>query len=156
MRVPELRLGFDERDQGRFLPGRSYSPTTQFKPGEHAAPATEIKPGERRSPATQFKPGQAARNKLPLGSVTERSDPNGRTRAWVKVAEPNVWKLRAVVAWEAINGPLPLGKVVHHRDHNSLNDDPANLVALTRAEHIAEHQLELATAAVEAAKARAA
>jgi hypothetical protein len=160
-REPELRLYEDElivapRDNGRFVPGVHYSPETQIKPGERISIATEFKAGERRGPATEFRKGQQARNKLPVGSVTERRDKNGRIRAWIKVAEPNVWVFRAVVVWESEHGPLPRGKVVHHRDRNSLNDAPDNLVALTRAEHIAEHQIELATAAVQAAKARAA
>lgn len=41
------------------------------------------------------------------------------------------------------------GLVIHHRDRDSLNDAPANLQALTRKEHAAEHRSEL-----EAARAR--
>jgi len=155
--VVGLRAPTAEREQGRFLPGRSYSPQTQFKPGCRPSPATEIKPGQRISVATEFTFGQPAPNKLPVGSVTERRDPQGNMRAWVKVAEPNIWKFRAVVVWESLHGLLPRGSVVHHKDRDSLNDVPENLVGLTRKEHVAEHQLEIAEAAVAAArKARAA
>jgi hypothetical protein len=64
-------------------------------------------------------------------------------RAWVKITEPNVWQKLAVVIWERDHGSLPKGSVVHHRDRDSLNDDPSNLVAMTRAEHAAEHREEL-------------
>lgn len=95
---------------------------------------------------TQFQRGRASENKLPLGSVTVRTV-RGKKRAWVKIAEPNVWRLRAVVEWEKVHGPVPAGKLIHHRDHDSLNDAPGNLVALTRKEHAAEHQRELVLAA---------
>lgn len=33
------------------------------------------------------------------------------------------------------------GEVVHHKDHNTLNNDPSNLEVLTRAEHARIHRL---------------
>lgn len=62
-------------------------------------------------------------------------------RAWVKVAEPNVWKLRAQLVWEQKNGPIPRGFGVHHRDENTLNDEIDNLELLNKAEHLAIHRL---------------
>ena len=59
----------------------------------------------------------------------------------MKVAEPNVWRLRARVVHEAHNGPIAKGKVVHHINHDPLDDRPENLVTLTRAEHLNEHRL---------------
>jgi len=132
---------------GRFIVGRSYSPATQFKAGEHAAPATEIQPGQRLSPATEFKPGMDAHNRLPVGSVSVRRETHtGLDRAWVKTAEPNVWRKRAVLVWEAEHGPVARGLVIHHRDRDSLNDAPTNLQALTRKEHTDEHRGELESA----------
>lgn len=132
-----------QRDSGRFVSGLRYSPATEFKHGERRSESTEIKGGQRLSPTTEFKPGQPAHNHLPVGSVRIRVETHtGSPRAWVKVAEPNVWRRRASVVWESIHGPLPRGKVVHHRDRDSLNDDPSNLVALTRKEHINEHREE--------------
>lgn len=100
--------------------------------------------GHHYSPATQFARGQAAHNRLPIGSVSARVETHtGLVRAWIKVAEPNVWVKRAVFVWECINGPLPRGLVVHHRDRDSMNDAPLNLEALTRSEHITEHRGEM-------------
>lgn len=134
-------------DAGRFVPGQSYSPATQFRRGHRVAPATEFKPGERRSVATEFTAGQAAHNHLPVGSVSVRRETHtGLDRAWVKTEEPNVWRKRAVVVWEALHGRVARGSVVHHCDRNSLNDDPENLKALTRKEHADEHRGELLAA----------
>ena len=100
-----------------------------------------IAKGERRGVTTEFVKGQRPTNVLPVGSVTTRvRHKRGRdTRAWVKVAEPNVWRERAVVVWESANGPRPRGLVIHHINGDPLDDRPENLVALTRAEHAALH-----------------
>jgi hypothetical protein len=142
--------GAPRSDEGRFVSGFNYSPETEFKPGTHTSPETEIKPGQRLSPATEFRKGQAAHNKLSVGSVTVRTDVNGKPRAWVKVAEPNKWRQRAVVVWEKDHGPLPRGRVVHHKDRDTLNDTPSNLEAKTRAEHILEHRQEAAPTRLQA------
>lgn len=95
------------------------------------------------SPATQFKPGHTATRKDPVGATRIRtSRRDGRQRAYVKIAEPNIWKLRAVHVWESIAGPLPEGLLVHHKDRDCLYDNIENLEAMTRAEHINEHRAE--------------
>lgn len=94
------------------------------------------------SPATQFKLGAKPVNVLPIGSERVRRDKNGKPRTWVKVAEPRVWKLRAVVNWEAIHGPVPQGQLLHHKDRDTLNDSDQNLEPLDRPSHLAEHRPE--------------
>lgn len=117
------------RESGRFVPGHHYSP------------ATQIRRGERLSPSTEFRPGQDAPNRLPVGSVSVRIETHTQLpRAWIKTAEPNVWRKRSIVVWESLHGRLPRGCVVHHRDRDSLNDSSRNLQGLTRAEHIEEHR----------------
>ena len=96
--------------------------------------------GMHLSPKTEFKKGMRPVNVVPVGTVKIRRCKGGNRRAYVKVAEPNIWKLRAVVVWETTHGPLPSGHLVHHRDRNSLNDDPMNLQAMTRVEHLEEHR----------------
>ncbi len=84
-------------------------------------------------------------NKEGMGSVKIRVDKNGRERAWVKIldlGDSYDWKLRAVVVWEARNGPVPIGSVVHHKDRDTLNDKLSNLQVMTRAEHLKEHRHE--------------
>jgi len=99
--------------------------------------------GARRAPGTEFQPGTKPHNTLPAGSVTTRvrHKRHGDTRVWVKMAEPNVWRERAVVVWEAANGPRLRGNVIHHINGNPMDDRIENLVSLTRAEHARVHAL---------------
>ncbi len=99
--------------------------------------------GIHLSPATEFKPGHSGTRRLPVGAVTQRADKNGTVRAWVKIAEPNRWVLRAVKVYCDTYGKVPRSHVVHHKDRNSLNDDPRNLEALTRSQHINVHRDDL-------------
>lgn len=99
--------------------------------------------GLHHSPETQFKKGHNLTPRLTVGTVTIRQHKGDSKRAWIKVAEPSVWQLRAIVVWEQAHGQsLPKGMIVHHRDRDSLNDNPSNLEALTRSEHIQEHKSE--------------
>jgi len=84
---------------------------------------------------------------MPLGSVVERTRRReGYPRAWVKVAEPNKWELRARLVWAKHNGPIPSGMIVHHKDRNALNDEIGNLQMMTKAEHMDEHRGEIQAA----------
>lgn len=96
--------------------------------------------GIHLSPATEFKRGVEPTNKLPIGAVTIRVDKNDKPRAFVKIAEPNVWKSRAILVWESTHGVLPKGQLVHHKDRDSLNDAPENLQVLSRRDHMKEHR----------------
>lgn len=82
--------------------------------------------------------------KYAVGEVTVRTrhSRGGVQRAWVKIAEPNSWKLRAVLVWESVHGPAPRNRCIHHIDGNSLNDDPANLALVSMSEHLALHRSE--------------
>jgi|WetSurMetagenome_2_1015567.scaffolds.fasta_scaffold1032607_2 hypothetical protein len=44
--------------------------------------------------------------------------------------------------WEAVNGSIPDGHVIHHIDGNPLNNDIANLACMTNAEHVRLHRQE--------------
>lgn len=115
---------------------------TRFKPGQK--PWNKGKKGIHLSPKTEWKKGCESNRKLPLGSVTIRHRKREKhPRAWVKISEPNVWRERAKVVWEAVHGPIPRGMVIHHRDRDPLNDELANLQMMTRREHALEHLDEL-------------
>lgn len=105
-------------------------------------PWVRVPKGVRVFPDTEFKPGIVPTNKLPVGSERIRVCKNGTRRAFIKIAEPNIWQLRAIMVWESIHGPLPKNLLIHHKDRNPLNDKPENLVALTRVSHLEEHRAE--------------
>jgi hypothetical protein len=74
--------------------------------------------------------GQANGRWRPLGS--KRVTKHGYVE--VKVAEPDVWRYEHRVAAEA-----PSNLVVHHRDGDKTNNDPANLQLMTAVDHLAFH-----------------
>lgn len=119
-------------------------PSNSFEDGH--APWNRGARGIHLSPDTEFKQGRESSTKAPLGTVRVRTDKNGRPRAWLKVAQPKVWRLRAVVVWESINGPVPSSQIVHHLNRQTLDDRPENLALQTRAEHLNEHRGELLAA----------
>lgn len=91
-----------------------------------------------------FKQGVTPVNHVEVGTVRVRTRKGrgGVQRAWVKITEPNVWRLRAKVVWEAENGPIPRGTLIHHHNRNALDDRIGNLALVTRAEHLMEHRPE--------------
>jgi hypothetical protein len=102
----------------------------------------------------QFISGAIPANWQPVGTVVIRTrhKRGGEQRAWVKIAEPNKWRKRAQVVWEAENGPIPPGFSVHHRDENKLNDSPDNLELLSKADHLAIHRIAFQDQCVAALK----
>jgi hypothetical protein len=54
---------------------------------------------------TQFKKGHLPQNYMPVGS--ERINPYGNVD--VKIADPNKWRSKAALTWEAAHGPVPPG-----------------------------------------------
>lgn len=117
------------------------SEQTRFQPG--SVPWNRGLKGIHLSPATEFQIGRTSDNALPIGSVTiRRRQRDKKPRAWVKVAQPNKWILRALLVWMTANGDIPSGYVVHHGDRDTLNDAIENLALLTRADHLNEHRHE--------------
>ena len=43
--------------------------------------------------------------------------------------------------WEHHNGPVPRGFEIHHADHDTLNNDPSNLICVEVSEHRRESAL---------------
>ena len=77
-----------------------------------------------------FGKGHEPNNHLPVGSEVMRTD--GYLQ--VKIAEPNIWKLKHILVWEKANGPVPKGSVVLFLDGNHENTSLENLMLITRAE----------------------
>ncbi len=121
------------------LNGHRHKSGSRFRQGNE--PWNKGKRGIHLSPETEFLPGRDNGQKLPFGSETIRTDKSGRPRCWVKTRAG--WCPRAQVVYRAKHGNIPTGKVVHHKDGDTLNDRPGNLIALTPAEHMAEHAQDL-------------
>jgi len=68
---------------------------------------------------------------------TERIVKDGRVQ--VRCADGK-WRYRSRLVWEEANGPIPPGQVIHHRNHDPLDDRLENLQMLTRAEHMDAHR----------------
>lgn len=79
----------------------------------------------------------------PIWTEKIRKDSNGRQRAWVKIAHPNVWVQRARYLLEQQGYIISKGRIVHHRDRDTLNDSLSNLLIVTRKWHINFHRKEL-------------
>lgn len=71
---------------------------------------------------------------VPTG--TERIVKDGRVS--VK-CEDGKWRYRSRLVWEAANGPIPPGILIHHGNENPIDDRLENLMAVTRAEHARIH-----------------
>ena len=71
----------------------------------------------------------------PLGTIVTRKHNKNLTR-WIKISldDPNHhkrWKLYAHYIWEKAHGPVKPKYRVGHLDGDTMNDDPANLAAMT-------------------------
>ncbi len=78
-----------------------------------------------------------------IGTERKRIDENGRKRTWVKVAHPNIWAQKSRLVWEQQGHKIPNGKIIHHIDGNTLNDNIINLKCVTRKWHINCHRKDL-------------
>ena len=81
---------------------------------------------------TMFKKGDIPRNHREVGS--ERVNVDGYIE--IKVAEPNVWKQKHRVIWEAAHGPIPKGHNIQFKDGNHLNVALDNLYCISRADQL--------------------
>lgn len=77
---------------------------------------------------TSFKPGNVPLNYRPVGS--ERVNVEGYVE--IKVADPNVWRLKHRVIWEKEYGPVPKGYALIFADQNRQNVRLDNLILVSR------------------------
>ena len=88
---------------------------------------------------TWFPKGHIPDNYRPVGS--ERINVGGYVE--VKVADPNKWKLKQRVVWEAAHGPVPKGSCIIFLDGNKQNTDLGNLQMIKRSVLVRMNQKEL-------------
>lgn len=115
----------------------------RFKKGN--IPANKGKKGSmspeqyKKCQATMFKKGQMPHNHRPVGS--ERIDTEGYT--YIKVAEPNEWKLKHRLLWEKKNGPIPEKHKLIFADGNRQNICLDNLILVSYSEAFIMNQKNL-------------
>ena len=121
---------------------------TGYYPKGHS-PANK---GQKMSPevyekarATMFKKGQNPQNHKPVGteSVRGRKTRKNSTYIWIKVAEPNVWRMKQVITWEEHYGPVPEGKIVIFLDGDHMNCNIDNLAIVDKATNVRLNQNHL-------------
>jgi hypothetical protein len=96
----------------------------------------------RPSPQTEFKKGISSGKKLQIGTIRIRNPKReNKPRSYIKITK-NKWEALAIFIWKKFNGSIPKGFVVHHIDHNQLNDNINNLQLLSKPEHQRIHMLK--------------
>lgn len=87
--------------------------------------------GEKRD---RRKTAKHSREKLPIGTLRVHRKGKRKIRK-IKVRDDGPvgrrWMLYARYLWERDHGPVPDGMRVVHKDYDTLNDDPANLILAT-------------------------
>lgn len=81
---------------------------------------------------TMFKKGHISENKREVGA--ERVNVYGYIE--IKVAEPNVWRLKHRIVWERHNGVIPAGYNVQFKNHNTQDCRIENLYLISKAEQM--------------------
>ncbi len=102
-------------------------------------PVTAIKKGQRLSPDTEFFKGQIPHNYKSIGTEILRAD----GYVWVKIADPNKWRQKHVLIWEAANGPKPDKHVVLFGDGNRQNFELDNLILVSQKQLVRLNQKHL-------------
>lgn len=93
-----------------------------------------------KTAATRFKKGQIPHNAKPAnGAISIRKDNKGISYQYIRV-ELGKWELLQRVIYEQHFGKIPQGMIVIFKDGNTLNCEPTNLEAITRAQHLERNQ----------------
>lgn len=97
-----------------------------------STPWNKGKIGYMGANATSFKKGQMPATHRPVGSERTCSKDG---YVLVKIANPNRWKPRHIVAWEKEHGKVPSGHCIRFLDLNKTNCDLSNLICVSREEN---------------------
>lgn len=115
-------------------PGRKYWIKKGNTPANKGMKQADYMSAEaiERTVKTRFKKGNRPQNHKQVGY--ERTTRDGYIE--VKVAEPNIFKLKHRVVWEKHNGKIPTGHNVQFKDGNRLNVDIENLYIINRSDQM--------------------
>lgn len=110
--------------------------TGRFPKGHIPANKGRKCPTKGRMEETQFKKGNTPHNHLEVGTEVI----NGDGYWQVKIAEPNVWKLKHRLVWERVNGPIPDGHIIIFANQDRNNFEISNLLLITRQQFVRMNQ----------------
>ena len=115
--------------------GRKYRFEKGHKPHNTGRLQSEYMSPEaiERTKATRFKKGHTPVNHEKVGYEVVRSD----GYVWVKIQEPDKYKMKHRITWEQHHGTIPKGFNVQFKDGNRLNTDIDNLYIISRASQMA-------------------
>lgn len=104
----------------------------QFQKGHTSWNKGKKMPDETRAKVkrTWFPKGNRPKNAWPVNTEVVTTD--GFIK--VKIAEPNVWKLKHHIVWEQAYGERPKGYGIRFKDGNRLNCELDNLILLSNRE----------------------
>lgn len=97
--------------------------------------------GRLKANSGSFKKGHCPKNIRPVGA--ERTV---KGVVWVKVAEPNVWRMKSYLVWEAAGRKLDKGFLLLHVDGDFTNNTLENLMPVRRADLAKLNKRRFATA----------
>ena len=139
---PKGNIPWNKGIEWEAMKGNQYAkgnhPENTFEKGH--TPWNKGVKGLHHSPATEFKKGRVSNTIAPVGEVRERTH-RGVVRRFVKIADPNTWIEESTHVWVSAHGSVPPGHVIHHVDHNPLNNAITNLQCLSRSQHATTHLL---------------
>lgn len=93
--------------------------------------------GITNSAKTRFKKSHNPHNHKPVGHT--RVDKDGYT--YIKVAEPNVFKLKHRVLWEEAHGPIPRGSIIQFVNGDKSDIRLENLQIISREKQIGQNTI---------------
>lgn len=111
------KLGVIIGNTGRFGDVEAYNKGKKMSEKQYAA-----------SMPTMFKNGNTPHNTAEVGKEVVLND--GYIK--VKIAQPNKWKLKHYLVWEAANGPVPAKSCIMFLDRDRQNCELSNLRLVTK------------------------
>ena len=93
--------------------------------------------------ATRIRVCNEVRVQRPVGAKQYHNSGDGLIYIRIKIAEPTTWEYEhRVIAQKQLGRALHSWEEVHHKNENTIDKSPDNLVVLTDAEHRLEHGLQ--------------
>lgn len=89
---------------------------------------------------TFFKKGNLPANTRADGDISIRTDKRGVKYKFIRIGLSR-WEALARYNYRKEHGPIPHGHVIIHRDGDTLNCDPPNLMMITKKEHMLRNSI---------------